>query len=346
MRWLIFLVFLAVAFSTKSTLATMGPMIGINLGNTLEEVVEGPAPHAADERYFDAFARAGFSMVRIPVRWDNHTLRSPPYTVEPTWLTRVATVAGWATSRGMRAVINSHDDSWLDVADEAAFSAALPRFLAIWTQIAATFVGASPLLAFEVFNEPHIMTLASLNAMQSAVHGIIRNGGHPERPLLVCGLAMEGPWWINSAASRNLTLPAHADGSPDGNLWLQVHDYDPFTFASPPFSDFSWGTAADIAKARGALANVSTWAAARRPPPAPPLPVVLGEFAVSHLQPNATARLLWYSTMARAAADAGFAAYVAWDDDGWFMTLNRTAMTWDVDVLRALGLPAPALHAL
>jgi hypothetical protein len=31
-------------------------------------------------------------------------------------------------------------------------------------------------------------------------------------------------------------------------------------------------------------------------------------------------------------------AAVAWDDNGWFMTLNRTSMQWDEAVLRAIGL--------
>ena len=59
---------------------------------------------------------------------------------------------------------------------------------------------------------------------------------------------------------------------------------------------------------------------------------------MSHLQPNASARLAWYGVMAQAARDAGLEAMSVWDDDGWFTTLNRTSMQWDRGVLRALGL--------
>ena len=152
--------------------------LGINLGNTLEEPLERPLPHGASEAYIAAFAAAGFSVVRIPVRWDNHTLSRPPYTLDPAWLARVRTVVGWATSRGLRAIVNSHDDSWLDVADDGAFDSALPRFVAIWQQVSAAFAGASPLLEFEVFNEPYKMSLASLNHMQSAARAAIR-ARHP-----------------------------------------------------------------------------------------------------------------------------------------------------------------------
>jgi len=176
------------------------------------------------------------------------------------------------------------------------------------------------------------MSLASLNAMQAAAHAAIR-ALHPTRQILVCGLAMEGPWWINSPASAGLELPLLPDGSDDPNLVLQVHDYDPFAFASPPFSIFSWGSDADVAKARGALVNVTSWARARRAPPAPPLLVILGEFAVSQLQPNVSASLKWWSVMSQAAL-----ASTRWDDGGWFSTLNRTSLAWNEGVLAALGL--------
>lgn len=329
---------LAAALPRPSLLAE-ATALGMNLGNVLEEPFERPPPHDAEERFFDGYSAAGFSIVRIPVRWDNHTSTAPPFTVDAAWLDRVAAVAGWATARGLRAIVNSHDDRWLDLADDGAFAAALPRFLAIWRQVAARFAGASPLLAFEVFNEPHLMSLASLNAMQTAVLGIVR-AQHPTRAVLVCGLAFDGPWWITSPASAGLVLPPLPDGSADPALVLQVHDYDPFAFASPPFSIFEWGSDADVAKARTQLANVTAWARARRAPPAPPLPVILGEFAVSQLQPNTTARLYWWSVMAQAARDAGFDAAIAWDDGGWFGTLNRTTAQFDKDVLHAIGLGA------
>ena len=180
------------------------------------------------------------------------------------------------------------------------------------------------------------MSLASLNAMQAAVHAVVRVQ-HPTRTLIICGLAFEGPWWLLSPAAQGLALPTLAGGADDPALTLEVHDYDPFGFASPPFSIFSWGTAADVKKAHDALANVTAWALARRPPPAPPLPVILGEFAVSSLQTNSTARLMWFSVMAQAARDAGFDAFAIWDDGGWFTTLDRVSATWDTAVLTAIG---------
>lgn len=57
--------------------AVEGMKRGINLGNTLEPPTEGGWNNGpARESYFDAYVEAGFSNVRIPVRWDQHTSRT------------------------------------------------------------------------------------------------------------------------------------------------------------------------------------------------------------------------------------------------------------------------------
>ena len=46
---------------------------GINLGNTMEPPTEGGWNNGpVQERYFDDYVAAGFSTVRVPVRWDRH----------------------------------------------------------------------------------------------------------------------------------------------------------------------------------------------------------------------------------------------------------------------------------
>jgi len=88
--------------------------VGINLGNTLDATTEGAWGNVASEDLFDAYKAAGFKSVRVPVRWDEHTAHTPPYTVNATWLKRVAEVVGWSTSRGLVTIVNTHHDVWLD----------------------------------------------------------------------------------------------------------------------------------------------------------------------------------------------------------------------------------------
>eukprot|EP00041_Stephanoeca_diplocostata_P031216 m.967006 g.967006 ORF g.967006 m.967006 type:complete len:279 (-) comp23913_c0_seq9:5288-6124(-) len=158
-----------------------------------EAPVEGAWARPATEGLFDAYVDAGIQVVRIPIRWDNHTGNTAPYTINSTWMERTKEVVSWSLKRGLITIINTHHDSWLD--DPDAFESKLPRFVAIWTQIAAAYANASHLLAFEVFNEPHQMTVDQLNVMNAAVLPIIRTQ-HPTRIVFIGGLQFMNPTWI------------------------------------------------------------------------------------------------------------------------------------------------------
>lgn len=195
--------------------------VGINLGNTLEAPTEGAWAPPATEALFDAYKAAGFKFVRVPVRWDNHTGRAAPYTIDGTWMDRVAEVVGWSVRRGLITILNTHHDVWLD--DPANFDAMLPRFEAIWTQVAARFAPVNDsLLIFEVFNEPHLMTADNLNAMNAAALPIIRKT-NPTRTVLFGGLAFMNPSWILSNPDA-LKFP---DQKVDPYVALEIHNYDP-----------------------------------------------------------------------------------------------------------------------
>ena len=131
----------------------------------------------AEERYFDSYAAAGFRSVRVPCRWSQHTSTTPPYiTAHNPFLARVFEVAGWSISRKLRTVINAHHDDWLDgAADDAAFTRALDRLVAIWRAVGKRFAHVPDnLLAFEVYNEPHLnMTTRWLNRMNAAVLAVL-----------------------------------------------------------------------------------------------------------------------------------------------------------------------------
>ena len=101
-------------------------------------------------------------------------------------------------ARNLSAVVNSHHDDWLDgSADDAAFSRNLERFQAIWSALSARFASApDELLAFEVYNEPHLnMTAPWLNRMNAAVLPLIRTH-NPTRTVFLGGLEWMSPRWI------------------------------------------------------------------------------------------------------------------------------------------------------
>ena len=142
------------------------------------------------EYHFDDYLAAGFRNVRVPVRWDLHMGETPPYTINASWLARVHEVVGWGLSRNMTILINSHHDDWIDNA--TTFPTVLPRFVALWEQVAASFAAAPLSLVFEVYNEPHELTLAQLNEMYATVVPVMRasgGGNNGARPIYLGGLS-------------------------------------------------------------------------------------------------------------------------------------------------------------
>ena len=84
--------------------------LGINLGNVLEAPTEGAWAPAAQEYYFADYKQRGFTTVRVPVRWDNHTAQAAPYTIDPSFMARVQQVVGWSLAQNFTTIINAHHD--------------------------------------------------------------------------------------------------------------------------------------------------------------------------------------------------------------------------------------------
>jgi endoglucanase len=204
-------------------LSASASFIGINLGNVLEAPTEGAWAPVAQEYYFDDYVAANFTRVRVPVRWDQHLGTSAPYTIDPVFLARVHEVVGWGLSRNLTVVINSHHDDWIDSAQN--FSAQLPRFLALWAQVASSFAPTpQSQLLFEVLNEPVSLTLPQLNQLYSAVIPVMRVG-NPVRPIYLGGLSWMSPSWIMQNPEA-VVFPALPSGQADPNLRLEVHSYE------------------------------------------------------------------------------------------------------------------------
>ena len=303
--------------------------LGINLGNVLDAPFEGAWAEPAKEYYFDDYLNQGFKSVRVPVRWDKHTSTAPPWKVDSKFMDRVEQIVGWSLKRGLRTVLNTHHDDWLDdAASDEDFQVQLSRLVAIWTQIAQRFASKSEeLLAFEVYNEPHAnMTLAWLNQMNAAVLPAIR-ATNPTRNVFFGGLKFMNPHWIVDQPDA-MHFPAN-----DSHVLLEVHSYDPYDFCGMTTGHIthSWARS-DI---DGWVDALAAWAARRQ------MPVLLGEFGCNKTQTNSSGRVGWYSHLRRAVESKGFAATV-WDDSGSFAIYERSSRTWDADVLHALGLGATA----
>jgi endoglucanase len=189
----------------------------INMGDQLEarsETAHGGARiEAAD---FMRIRAAGFTTVRIPVRWSNKTGEGPDYAIDPKWMARVTEVVDQALAANLNVILNDHHFDALD-ADPAANSA---KLAAMWTQIAAHFADRPPAhLWFEIENEPHDkLTNAILKETLAPALEAIR-ASNPERPVVIGGDNWSG---IDSLAT--LELPD------DANVYPTFHYYEPFEF--------------------------------------------------------------------------------------------------------------------
>lgn len=189
----------------------------INMGDQLEgqsETAHGGARIEASD--FARIRAAGFTTVRIPVRWSDKAGAGPDYKIDPQWMERVTTVVDQALAAGLNVILNDHHFNALDE-DPAGNSV---KLAALWAQIAPRFADRpTSHLWFEIENEPHEkLTNAILNETLAPALEAIR-ASNPDRPVVIGGDNWSG---IDSLAT--LELPD------DPNVYPTFHYYEPFEF--------------------------------------------------------------------------------------------------------------------
>ncbi len=300
----------------------------VNMGNQLEGLPsEGDWGRRIERADFRAIAGMGFDTVRVPVRWNNKAEDTPPYTIEPTWMDRVAEVVRWAQDFNLQVIINVHhyDELYADPAAES------DKFVALWAQIAARFQDQPDTVSFEVLNEPRDgLTNANLPALQNAAIAVIRET-NPTRSIIVGGAS------FNSIADLE-TYPF----PDDPNLVATFHSYEPFEFThqgadflpNPPLAGRPWNQQVDEAvleeiAQRGAA--VSDALGGR--------PVFVGEFGVYNGEEPSVGDRTAYLETARAAWEQAELPWCVWSFTNTFEL--REGRDWNTPLLAALGLDGP-----
>ena len=131
---------------------------GVNIGNMLEAPTEGAWGLTVTDDFIDKAAGAGFTAVRLPVRWSNHAGAAPPFTIDSTFMNRVASIVDKLLAKGLVVILNMHHYRQLDGDPVDAGELTVPdaavdvRFVMLWEQIAAHFQGRGARLVFELYN--------------------------------------------------------------------------------------------------------------------------------------------------------------------------------------------------
>lgn len=278
---------------------------GINIGNTMEPPTEGEWNNGAvKEYYFDDYKSVGFNCIRIPVRWEKHTLQNAPFTIDQSWLARVEQVVDWGLQRGLYIIINAHHEDWLK--QNYTIKNYRDRFDSIWAQVAFRFKGKSDKLLFEILNEPFGMSVQQVDDLNQRIIPIIRKT-NPTRIIIYSGND-----YTPSGALMAAAIPK------DNYIMGYFHSYDPWNFAG--LGQGSWGTASDVNSIKSMFQTIAQWSAKNN------IPVMISEFgAVKSCDYNS--RMYHYSTYVTEALNNGI-AFQVWDDGGDFGIYNRNARTW------------------
>jgi endoglucanase len=248
---------------------------GVNFGNMLEAPTEGAWGLTVTDDFIEKAAAAGFTAVRLPVRWSNHASATAPFIIDSVFMNRVASVVDKLLGKGLVVILNMHhyrqlDGDPLDAGEFGVPDAAVEvRFIMLWDQLATHFQGRNPRLVFELYNEPHGRQNGEpWNVLAARTLGVVRKT-NPHRVVVI------GPTTWNSASDLHLLKIPN-----DANLILTIHNYAPFSFTH---QGAEWITpvlptgvtccsAAQLADMTGPLDVAQTWSAAKH------YPVFVGEF--------------------------------------------------------------------
>lgn len=215
---------------------------GWNLGNTFDALGGETAwgnPYTTREM-IDFVAGAGFDVIRIPTTWGEKMDASDK--IPDDWIDRVHEVVDYAMDNGMYVILNSHHEtSWIKPATDQLDSF-MPKFEAMWEQIAEEFRDYGDHLLFEGLNEPRIEGganewnggtkdgRAALNTLNAKFVETVRKtgGNNSKRALLITSFAAA----VTDPALKDLEIPD------DDRIIISLHAYTPYNYTYHPNSDW------------------------------------------------------------------------------------------------------------
>jgi endoglucanase len=311
--------------------------VGWNLGNTLEAAggETNWGNPMTKRKMIDTLKTAGFSTIRIPVRWDEHYI-DDNYTIDPDYMKRVETVVNYALVNDMYAIINIHHNQLQSQVNEKSKDKVLKELDAIWTQVANNFKNYGDKLIFETINEPrnnedwigNTRLYEIVNEYNvKALSAIRSSGGNNEKRLVML------PTYAASADYSkiiNMVVPE------DDHVAVSIHAYSPYDFAlnSAPGSQSTFGEKdKEYLDKLFKLLNKTFVEKG--------IPVVLGEFAATN-KDNLEDRVEYTYHYAQAAGH--YEMPCCWWDNGNFVAsgdsmglLNRRTLTFAYpEILKAL----------
>jgi endoglucanase len=210
---------------------------GWNLGNSFDSIGSETSwgnPIVTKELIV-SIKEQGFNSIRIPITWDGHFDVNDiiNYKIDDSYFDRLDMVINWALEEGLYVIINMHHDSWKWVNTMDTDEAVLPKFNALWTQIADHYKDYSNKLSFESINEPTFLDVDDnkkielLNILNRAFYEIVRSsGGNNSTRMLVLPTV-----YTNDSDNYCKALYEMIEDLQDGNIIATIHYYGFWPFS-------------------------------------------------------------------------------------------------------------------
>ena len=299
---------------------------GISFGNALDAAAGGSA-FELHERYFDDVRTAGFSTLRLPVRWSAHAGQTPPYAIDPAFFQAVDGAIRQALRRDLNVVVNVHHYHELTRAPREHRA----RFQALWAQIAAHYASWPQRVCYELLNEPRdAMTAAMWNKLLPLALAAVREHD-PDRVVIA------GPAQMNDlGALPQLVLPT------DDQLIVTIHYYAPFEFThqgapwvagATQWLGTPWTDATGRQAVRDDLTKAAEWANEHG------CPLFIGEFG-THEQADMNSRQEW-TRRVRLEAELLGLSWCYWDFGTDFGAFDAHRGAWREPLKDALLATTP-----
>ena len=295
----------------------------VNLGNALEAPHEGDWGMIIKKSYIDSIAAAGFTAVRIPIKWSAHAEAAPPYNVNSAFFNRIDEVVGWCLEADLNLIIDFHHYDGLMTDPEKHKD----RWLGIWKQISQHYKDAPDNVFFELLNEPHDALTADLwnHYLKKAVTLIRKD--NPTRMIIA------GPvHWNSFDQLKTLSLP------PDTMMIATFHYYLPFHFThqganwvegSDAWLGTTWrGTTDEKKTIEDNFTVAVNWGKTFN------RPLFLGEFG-AYSKADSLSRIMW-TTFVRQTAEKYHISWAYWEFGAGFGIYDRENNRWRKGLLHAL----------
>ncbi|MGM0444428.1 MAG: cellulase family glycosylhydrolase [Fibrobacterota bacterium] len=305
---------------------TAGLARGVNLGNALEAPnFEGEWGYEIEFAHLDSIAAAGFTAIRLPVRWDTRvTVVDGQIRIDSAFMQRVEAVTDSALARGLSVIIDMHHY-------EALFESPAQHrdtLYGIWSFLSQQFTSYSDSVVIELLNEPHGNLSPEIwNTYAADLTDTVRKY-NPHKAIM-----------IGTADFGGLSGLRALDPPGDDNIIISVHYYEPFQFThqgaewvgdhADDWLGTVWkGIHPEKAQIFSHINSILRFSQKHD------VPVHIGEFGSYGKAPHES-RLRWTEFCARAFEDAGI-PWTYWEFGAGFGIYDPAADRWNQDLAKAL----------